>query len=99
MPTRYIKIVVTDDQGRYVIPGLPKANYDVWVRGYGLVDFAKGANGPGKDRRFDGRAGAKRRGCSAILSCRLLVLDAERFPAHLLSRGPARWGRVPCLRS
>src|SRR5450755_689718 len=38
LPTRYIKIVVTDDQGQYVLPGLPKAKYQVWVRGYGLVD-------------------------------------------------------------
>src|SRR6185295_8626975 len=38
LPTRYAKIVVTDDRGRYLIPNLPKANYDVWVRGYGLVD-------------------------------------------------------------
>jgi hypothetical protein len=38
LPTRYIKIVVTDDQGRYVLPDLPKAKYKVWVRGYGLVD-------------------------------------------------------------
>src|SRR5215203_4304960 len=38
LPVRFIRIVVTDDQGRYVIPDLPKANYDVWVRGYGLVD-------------------------------------------------------------
>ena len=38
LPTRLIRIVVTDDQGRYVVPDLPKANYDVWVRGYGLVD-------------------------------------------------------------
>jgi hypothetical protein len=41
LPTRYIKIVVTDDQGRYVIPQLPKANYEVWVRGYGLIDSPK----------------------------------------------------------
>ncbi len=41
LPTRYIKIVVTDDQGRYLIPDLPDANYRVWVRGYGLVDSAK----------------------------------------------------------
>ena len=40
-PTRLIKIVVTDDQGRYLVPDLPKANYDVWVRGYGLVDSPK----------------------------------------------------------
>src|SRR3954463_9887896 len=45
---RYIKNVVTDDQGRYVIPDLPKANYDVWVRGYGLVDSAKVKSEPGK---------------------------------------------------
>ena len=38
LPTKFVKIVVTDDQGRYLIPGLPKANYDVWVRGYGLID-------------------------------------------------------------
>ena len=41
LPTRYIKIVATDDQGRYMIPDLPRANYDVWVRGYGLVDLPK----------------------------------------------------------
>jgi hypothetical protein len=38
LPTRFIKIVVTDDQGRYVLPDLPEANYRLWVRGYGLVD-------------------------------------------------------------
>src|SRR5215204_5728393 len=45
---RYIKSVVTDDQGRYVIPDLPKANYEVWVRGYGLVDSPKVKSEPGK---------------------------------------------------
>ena len=48
LPVRYIKIVVTDDRGRYVIPDLPKANYDVWVRGYGLVDSPKVKSVPGK---------------------------------------------------
>src|ERR1700689_4035939 len=48
LPTRYIKIVVTDDQGRYVIPDLPKASYTVWVRGYGLVDSPKVKSEPGK---------------------------------------------------
>jgi hypothetical protein len=38
LPTNFIKIVVTDDQGRYVVPELPAANYSVWVRGYGLAD-------------------------------------------------------------
>ena len=38
LPTKYAKVVVTDDKGRYLIPELPKASYTVWVRGYGLVD-------------------------------------------------------------
>jgi hypothetical protein len=46
--TKMAKMVVTDDQGRYVIPDLPKAKYKVWVRGYGLVDSAKVDSEPGK---------------------------------------------------
>src|SRR5713101_7232605 len=38
LPTKFAKIVVTDDRGRYVVPDLPSAKYDVWVRGYGLID-------------------------------------------------------------
>ncbi len=38
LPTKFRKIVVTDDAGRYLLPQLPKATYKVWVRGYGLVD-------------------------------------------------------------
>ncbi len=48
LPTRFIKIVATDDQGRYLLPDLPKANYDVWVRGYGLVDSQHVKAAPGK---------------------------------------------------
>ena len=47
LPTKYVKIVVTDDRGRYVIPELPKANYSVWVRGYGLVDSPRRQGTPG----------------------------------------------------
>ena len=47
LPTRHIKIVVTDDEGRYLIPDLPHATYDVWVRGYGLVDSEKVQAEPG----------------------------------------------------
>jgi hypothetical protein len=49
LPTRYIKSVVTDDQGRYLIPDLPAgATYTVWARGYGLVDSAKAQSRPGQ---------------------------------------------------
>ena len=47
LPTRYTKIVVTDEQGRFVLPDLPKASYQVWVRGYGLADSAKVSAAPG----------------------------------------------------
>ena len=48
LPTKLAKIAVTDDQGRYVIPDLPKVNYSVWVRGYGLVDSPKVQAAPGQ---------------------------------------------------
>ena len=48
LPTKLAKMVVTDDKGRYVLPQLPKANYKVWVRGYGLVDSPKVDSTPGK---------------------------------------------------
>src|SRR6202166_1022518 len=47
LPTKFVKIVVTDDSGRYLVPDLPKANYSVWVRGYGLVDSPKVKATPG----------------------------------------------------
>ena len=47
LPTRFAKIVATDDQGRFVVPDLPQANYSVWVRGYGLVDSQKQRAVPG----------------------------------------------------
>ena len=48
LPTRFAKIVVTDDAGRYLIPDLPKARYKVWVRGYGLVDSPRIDAAPGQ---------------------------------------------------
>jgi hypothetical protein len=47
LPTKFARIVVTDDQGRYLIPDLPSASYSVWVRGYGLVDSPKMTAKPG----------------------------------------------------
>ena len=47
-PTKFAKIVVTDEQGRYAIPDLPAVNYSVWVRGYGLVDSPKMRAKPGE---------------------------------------------------
>ena len=47
LPTRFARIVVTDEQGRYLVPDLPKASYTLWVRGYGLQDSARMPSAPG----------------------------------------------------
>ena len=49
LPTKFAKIVVTDDLGRYLIPDLPRATYRVWVRGFGLVDSPKAEASPGRN--------------------------------------------------
>lgn len=65
LPTKFVKIVVTDDQGRYVLPELPQANYQVFVRGYGLVDSQRLPARPGQQLNLkavvapDGRAAAQ----------------------------------------
>jgi hypothetical protein len=48
-PTKFARIVVTDDKGRYLVPDLPKGEYEVWVRGYGLVDSPKVKASPGEN--------------------------------------------------
>ncbi len=65
LPTKYAKVVITDDQGRYVLPELPTATYQVFVRGYGLVDSARVPAKPGQRLDLtavvapDGRAAAQ----------------------------------------
>ena len=53
LPTKFNKTVVTDDAGRYVVPDLPSATYDLWVRGYGLVDSPKVQVTPGTIHDLD----------------------------------------------
>src|SRR5690606_8389704 len=47
LSTPFVRIVVTDDRGRFLVPDLPDATYEVWVRGYGLVDSPKQQVRPG----------------------------------------------------
>src|SRR5579871_997263 len=68
LPTKYAKIVVTDDQGRFVIPELPDANYKVWVRGYGLTDSEAIDAKPGKTIDFKVKPAAS------------LAADAQNYP-------------------
>lgn len=55
LPTRYAKIVVTDDQGRFLVPDLPAGDYKVWARGYGLADTASVQARPGATVRLTAR--------------------------------------------
>src|SRR5437016_6930487 len=65
LPAKFVKTVVTDDQGRYVLPDLPAASYQIFVRGYGLVDSPRVPAKPGQHLDLkaviapDGRAAAK----------------------------------------
>ncbi len=47
LSTPYVKIVVTNDNGEFLLPDLPNANYQVWVRGYGLIDSEQVQASPG----------------------------------------------------
>jgi hypothetical protein len=100
LPTKYAKIVVTDDRGRYVLPELPAATYDVWVRGYGLVDSPKVRASPGKMLNLTAvvapNAAAAAEYYPAIYWYSMLgVPDKSEFPGT----GPDGNGINPALRS
>ncbi len=100
LPTKFVRIVVTDDQGRYLIPDLPKANYTVWVRGYGLVDSPKTPAAPGKLLNLraspapNARAAAEYYPAGYWFSL-LQVPDKSEFPGT----GPTGNGISPNVRS
>ena len=77
LPTRFARMVVTDDGGRYVLPDLPKVNYNIWVRGYGLVDSPKVKSAPGKILNLKAVVAPNDSGRGAVLSGDLLVFDAQ----------------------
>ena len=63
LQTKFRKIVVTNDQGKYLLPELPKAaSYNIWVRGYGLDRFEAGSGQAGPDAEPDGGDRQERRG-------------------------------------
>ena len=91
LPTKFAKIVVTDDRGRYVVPDLPKASYSVWVRGYGLVDSPKIQATPGKILNLTAVVAPNAARSRRVLPGGLLVLHAscsrqERVPGHRAQR-------------
>ena len=90
LPTKFAKIVVTDDRGRYLMPDLPQANYSVWVRGYGLVDSPKVRAAPGKRLDLTAVGRAERGGGRRVLSADLLVLAAQDPAEERVSRAQGK---------
>jgi len=93
LPTKFAKIVVTDERGRYLIPELPKANYSVWVRGYGLIDSAKVQAAPGRILDLNAvpapSAGAAAQYYPAIYWYSMLKVPAKsEFPAGPVKTQP-----------
>ena len=94
--TKFRKIVVTNDKGQYLLPDLPKANYKVWVRGYGLVDSPPVNAAPGTSLGFESGDRAHSAGSGPVLSRELLGLAAddsaqERLPDARSAAAPDTW--------
>ena len=95
LPTNFIKIVVTDDQGRFMLPELPAANYSVWVRGYGLVDSTPIQMKPATTPiTLTGDGGEDAAGSGEGLSGQLLAVAARAAGAEGISRHRARRQRA-----
>ncbi len=100
LPTKFVRIVVTDDRGRYLIPDLPSATYDVWVRGYGLVDSPKSKSAPGKTVDLRATPAPNARAAAAIYPAgywlsMLRVPEPKEFPGT----GPSGNGIAPNIKS
>ena len=78
LPVKFTKIVVTDDRGRYLVPGLPKANYSVWVRGYGLVDSPRVQTAPGKTLNLTAVVAPNPKAAAEYYPASFLVFAAAR---------------------
>jgi hypothetical protein len=100
LATKFVRIVVTDDRGRYLIPDLPNARYQVWVRGYGLIDSPKVQSSPGKTLNLTAVAAPNARTAAAYYPAGywfslLRAPDAKEFPGT----GPDGNGIAPNIRS
>ena len=83
--TKFRKIVVTDDAGRYVLPDLPRGNYTLWVRGYGLTDSKPVPGRPGQQVNLQATIAATPKDAAAVYPANywysmLKVPDKSEFP-------------------
>jgi hypothetical protein len=100
LPTKFRKIVVTDDAGRYVVPDLPRGTYAVWVRGYGLTDSKPVKTLPGKVVNLQATLAPTPRDAAAVYPANywyslIKVPDKSEFPGT----GPNGNGIAPGMRT
>ena len=89
--TGFRKIVVTDDDGRFLVPDLPNASYEVWVRGYGLADSDQTSARPGDDLALTATAAASPHAAAQIYPANywyslLEVAACQRLSGHGTAR-------------
>jgi len=90
LPTGLVKSVVTDDNGRYVVPDLPAAEYEVFARGYGLVDTARVTTMPGEIVNLTASAAPDKRAAAEIYPAQYWFSMLELPPASdFPGTGPA----------
>jgi hypothetical protein len=97
--TDFVKIVVTDDAGRFVLPELPGARYQVWVRGYGLKDSDKVPARVGDDLLLQAEAAASPQEAAHVYPASYWYSLIEVPPAHEFpGTGPEGNGISPSMR-
>lgn len=89
LPSSYIKIVVTDDDGKFVLPEMPEANYRVWVRGYGLKDSVAVAAQPGETLALEAAYPATPQEAAQVYPASywyslLKLPDPDQFPGRVV---------------
>jgi hypothetical protein len=100
LQTKFRKIVVTDQAGRYVVPDLPRGTYNVWVRGYGLVDSKPVTSRPGQQLNLQAVIAATPQEAAAVYPANywysmIKVPDKSEFPGT----GPNGNGIAPGMRT
>ncbi len=91
LPTKFSKIVVTDDRGRYLVPDLPESERTTCGCAATGSSIRQSADRAGQDGQPDGGGGAQRARGRRVLPGRLLVLAApcsrqRRVPRHRSDR-------------
>ena len=94
LPTKYVKIVVTDDRGRYVLPQLPMATYQVFVRGYGLVDSPRVPAKPGQHLDLKAVVAPDARAAAQYYPGQLLVQPRQNTERQALPGRFYRQGKI-----